>query len=250
MNLANVPSTPPPRRILATLCTYNEALNLKPMVETIFEFVPDLDILIVDDNSPDGTGQIADHLAQTYSQVNVMHRPSKSGLGTAIRAGLTYACQHNYDLAIVLDADFSHHPKYLPDLLSVMKTADVAVGSRYVTGGGVVGWTLWRHIMSRSINRLAQVCLGLSTKDCSGSYRCYSVNTLNRIDFNKFKATGYAIQEELLYRCKVAGASFREVPIVFEDRVRGSSKINTKEAVMAVWLIIRFGFSRLCGGSP
>ncbi|WP_459557659.1 polyprenol monophosphomannose synthase [Lacunimicrobium album] len=237
-------------RVLVILCTYNEAQNIRLMIEAIHEEVPHADILVVEDNSPDGTGRIVDELMLTLPFLKVMHRAGKLGLGTATRAGLWQAVEEDYTFAVVLDADFSHHPAYMSSLIDAMDRADVAVGSRYVEGGGVVGWSWKRHAMSRLINFWARLMLGLSTLDNSGSYRCYRVSLLRKIDFSRFKAKGYAIQEELMYRCRVAGARFVEVPIVFEDRVRGASKITSREGYTAVYLMLNFGLKRLFGIQP
>ena len=220
------------------------------MIDAVHEEVQNADILVIDDGSPDGTGRIVDEMIPSSPFLKVLHREGKLGLGTAIRVGLSHAIEKNYDFAIVLDADFSHHPVYIPSLLDAMDRADVAVGSRYVEGGGVVGWSWKRHAMSRLINFWARVTLGLKTKDNSGSYRCYRVSLLREIDFSLFKAKGYAIQEELLYRCRVAGARFVEVPIVFEDRVRGASKITSHEGYTAVYLMLNFGLKRMFGVRP
>ena len=229
----------PSERLLVTLCTYNERDNLAPLIDEIWSFAPTAEVLVIDDNSPDGTGLIADELAARDQRVHVLHRAGKLGLGTATLAGIKYGVEHGYDLLINLDADFSHHPRFIPGLLAAMDHADVALGSRYVVGGGVVGWGLRRHFMSRSINWYARTLLRLKTRDNSGAYRCYRVAKLRELDLDRFFARGYAIQEEILYRCRRIGCRFQEVPIIFEDRRYGESKINIAESLAAGWIILR-----------
>ena len=227
--------------LLVTLCTYNERENIERLIPEIHQHAPDADVLVIDDNSPDGTGRLADELAGRDSRVRVLHRSGKLGLGTATLAGFRDAIEHGYEFVLNMDADFSHHPRYIPALRECMSRADVAVGSRYVPGGGVVGWGPRRHIMSRGINWYARTLLRLSTRDNSGSFRCYRVSCLARLDLDRIRARGYAFQEEILYRCRRAGCTFEETPIVFEDRRYGESKINHREAVTALWVIFRLG---------
>ncbi|MEZ6056533.1 MAG: polyprenol monophosphomannose synthase [Planctomycetaceae bacterium] len=234
---------PIPARTLITLCTYNEFENLSRLVPEILEHVPDAHILVIDDNSPDGTGQLADELAAGDSRILVLHRPQKEGLGVATVAGFRYGIKHNYTRLINMDADFSHPPRFLPALLAQADDFDVVIGSRYVPGGEVEGWGWGRHLMSRSINLYARLLLGLKTKDNSGSYRCYRVSKLQETPLHNIRARGYAIQEEILYLCRRAGCSFTEVPIRFEERRFGSSKINWKEAFSALWVLFRLRFS-------
>lgn len=232
-------------RLLITLCTYNERENLDQIVPEIFAVAPDADLLVVDDASPDGTGGLADELAANDGRIRVLHREGKLGLGTAIVAGFRYAIEHGYDFLINLDADFSHHPRYIPALRECMNRVDVAIGSRYVKGGGMLNWGLHRHIMSRSINLYARCLLWLKTLDNSGSYRCYRVSKLAEIDLDRIVARGYAFQEEILYRCRRVGCTFEESPIVFENRRYGESKINKKEVFAALWVIFRLGIENL-----
>ena len=234
-------------RLLVTLCTYNERENLPQLIPEIHGQLPDADVLVVDDNSPDGTGRVADELAKADSRVKVLHRPGKLGLGTAILAGFRYGIEHDYRFLINMDADFSHHPRYLVALRDLMDSTDVAIGSRYVPGGGVVGWGLKRHLMSRGINTWARLLLGLRTRDNSGSFRCYRIARLAELDLDRFRARGYAFQEEILYRCRKIGCRFTESPIVFEDRRWGESKISWRESVTALWVLLRLGLDNLWG---
>ncbi|MGQ0636684.1 MAG: polyprenol monophosphomannose synthase [Planctomycetaceae bacterium] len=233
-------STPAPR-LLVSLCTYNEAENLPSLIPEIWRYVPQADVLVVDDGSPDGTGQIADGWASRDARVRVLHRPGKLGLGTAIRAALSYAIERDYTFVVNLDADFSHPPQAIPALLACMDRADVAIGSRYVPGGGVAGWGPRRHLMSRCINLYARLLLGLETRDNSGAFRCYRVAKLRALDLEGFLSRGYAFQEEMLYRCRFIGCRFAETPILFDDRRYGRSKITSQEALAALWIILRLG---------
>ena len=234
-------------RLLVTLCTYNERENIPELIPAIHQFAPDADVLVIDDASPDGTGRVADELAAADARVRVLHRSGKLGLGTATLAGFRYAIEHGYDFLINLDADFSHHPRHLPALRETMHRADVGIGSRYIPGGGVVGWGWKRKVMSRAINCYARLLLRLKTRDNSGSYRCYRVAKLRELDLNRIRARGYAFQEEILYRCRRIGCRFEETPIWFEDRRYGTSKINWKEAASALWVIFRLGLENVRG---
>jgi dolichol-phosphate mannosyltransferase len=231
-------------RLLVMLCTYNERENLAALIPEIWKFAPAAEILVIDDNSPDGTGRLADEWAARDQRVRVLHRPAKLGLGTAAVAGLRYAVEGGYAFVVNLDADFSHPPRYIPALVALMSEADVAIGSRYVTGGGVVGWGPRRHLMSRAINWYARVLLRLTTRDNSGSFRCFRVARLRELDFNRFVARGYAIQEEILYRLRCIGCQFAETPILFEERRHGSSKIRLSEGIAAGWIILRLAIGR------
>ena len=230
-------------RLLVMLCTYNERENLAALIPEIWAFAPAAEILVIDDNSPDGTGRFADEWAARDGRVHVLHRPAKLGLGTAAVAGLRYAVEGGYALLVNLDADFSHPPRYIPALIGLMTEADVAIGSRYVAGGSVIGWGPRRYLMSRAINWYARVLLRLTTRDSSGSFRCYRVARLREIDFDRFLARGYAIQEEILYRLRRSGCRFAETPIIFEERRHGSSKISLVEGIAAGWIILRLAIT-------
>jgi len=237
------------------VATYNEMENLPDLVEQVFATVPQVDLLVIDDNSPDGTGRWCHEKAADDPRLYCLHREGKLGLGTATIAGMKYAVEHGYKFVLNMDADFSHHPKYLPALLAGMdpengRPVDVMIGSRYAPGGGVEGWGLKRHFMSRSVNLYTRWLLGLKPKDCSGSFRCYRTELLNRIDFDRIRSRGYSVLEELLWHLKRAGATFKEMPIVFVDRQRGSSKINSKEAVAALWIIFALGVRNWLGLAP
>jgi dolichol-phosphate mannosyltransferase len=239
-------------KTLVTVATYNEIENLPRLVEEIFQHAPQVDILVIDDNSPDGTGRWCDQQSAQEPRLRCLHREGKLGLGTATIAGMRYALEHDYRYVLNMDADFSHPPRYLPALVAGMEPAegppiDVMIGSRYVSGGGVEGWPLRRHLMSRGVNLYARWLLGLKVGDCSGAFRCYRTETLARLDFGAIRSRGYSFQEEILWHLKRAGARFGETPITFVDRQRGSSKINAKEAVAALGLILRFGVRERLG---
>lgn len=204
-------------------------------------------MLVVDDGSPDGTGQLADELAKADPRVLVLHRPHKMGLGTAILAAIDYAIRHDYQLLVNLDADFSHPPDRIPALIAAMDQADVVIGSRYVAGGKVERWGLERRVMSWAINTYARLLLRLPLRDTSGSFRCYRVAELAGLDFSLVKARGYAVLQELLYRCRRMGCRFAEVPITFEDRRFGQSKINYREVAAALWVMFQLGLENIIG---
>ncbi len=230
------------KKYLISLATYNEVENLPLITKEIFEHAPDVDILVVDDNSPDGTGDwVADRM-KTEPRLKLLRRAGKLGLGTATVAAMKYAIDNDYEYLLNMDADLSHPPKYLPAIRAKADEGiDVVIGSRYVSGGGVEGWPFQRRFMSSGVNFYAKLMLGLKTKDNSGAFRCYRTETLKKLDFDKIVSKGYSFQEEILFRLRKVGASFVEVPIIFVDRRFGSSKINKKEAINALWLLFRIG---------
>ena len=234
-----------PARTLVTIATYNEIENLPLLVDAIWEVASQVDILVIDDNSPDGTGSWCDEQAKTEPRLHCLHRAGKLGLGTATIAGMKYAIEHDYDLMLNMDADFSHHPRHLAAVFGCMNSADVAIGSRYVPGGDIIGWSLKRHVMSQGINVYSRALLDLRTNDCSGAFRCYRIAKLREIDFTRFRSRGYAFQEEMLYRCARVGCRIAETPITFEDRIVGQSKINFREMLRAVRDLFLLGLDRL-----
>jgi dolichol-phosphate mannosyltransferase len=237
----------PSARALVSMATYNERENLADLVREIRLFAPQADVLVIDDNSPDGTGQLANELAAADSRIHVIHRAGKLGLGTAILTGMRYALEHGYDLFVNMDADFSHHPRYLPPLLAGMNRHDLMIGSRYVPGGGTVGWPLSRKIMSGGVNLLVRLLMRIPARDTSGGYRCYRTDLLRRTDLGHLVSHGYSFQQEVLYRCRQAGARIGETPILFEDRRAGSSKVNPKEVVRSLGIILWLGLQALFG---
>jgi dolichol-phosphate mannosyltransferase len=237
-------------KTLVTVATYNEMENLPRLVEEIFRFAPQADVLVIDDNSPDGTGQWCDQQKAGNQRLFCLHRSGKLGLGTATIAGMKYAIEHGYQCVLNMDADFSHQPKYLPALLAGMDPSgeppvDVMIGSRYILGGGVEGWPLKRQLMSRAVNLYARWLLGLRSRDCSGAFRCYRTAMLAKLDFDAICSRGYSFQEEILWRLKRLGARFRETPIIFVERQHGVSKIDSGEALAALRIILALGLQNL-----
>ncbi|MEM7315198.1 MAG: polyprenol monophosphomannose synthase, partial [Planctomycetota bacterium] len=226
---------------LVCVATYNELENLPSLVEKIFAAMPDCELLVVDDNSPDGTGKWCDEYAKGDSRLRCLHRPGKLGLGTAAIAGVTYAIEHGYDLLVNLDADHSHDPAVIPTLVSMVREGqcDVAVASRYIKGGRIEGWPLTRRLISKIVNGVARYGLGIPVRDTSGSFRCYRVELLKQIDWDKFQSSGYSFYEEVLFRLRRAGASMKEYPITFIDRRLGSTKATLQEAWRSGWQLIR-----------
>jgi dolichol-phosphate mannosyltransferase len=233
--------------VLIGVATYKERDNLEPLVRDIHQYVPEADILITDDNSPDGTGELADRLAAADPRVHVNHRPGKLGLGTAILAGMRYAMQHDYDYFLCMDADFSHHPRYLPALVAGMKDRDLMLGSRYIPGGGTVNWPLSRRLMSAGVNWLVRLLMRIPAHDTSGGFRCYRVAKLRQTDLDHLWSHGYSFQEEVLFRCRQAGFRIGETPIIFEDRRAGSSKVDPRESVRSLAVIVVLGLQAFFG---
>lgn len=233
-------------RILIGISTYNEMENLPTLVEQIEQHLPQAEILVVDDASPDGTGEWCEQLAKKRTDVHCIRRSGKLGLGTATIATFRFAIENNFDFLINMDADLSHRPEYLLSLVNAAQTegVDVAVGSRYVAGGNIIGWPLHRKLMSRCVNGFARLMLGLPTKDCSGSYRCYRVSKLRQLSLDRVRSQGYSFFEEILWHLRHAKAKFEEVPITFHDREFGKSKINLRETLNAAKTLMTLAVSR------
>jgi dolichol-phosphate mannosyltransferase len=229
-------------RTLIIIPTYNEIDNLRPLLRGIFARVPESDILVVDDNSPDGTGKLADEIHTEDPRVNVMHRPGKLGLGTAYLMGFKYAIAHNYDAAFEMDADFSHDPRYLPDFLQAIEHADLVIGSRYVSGGDIPGWSLVRRLISGGGNTFARFMLGIPVHDCTAGFRCYRREVLQSLDLDSIQSQGYAFQVELVYRVMKQGFKIVEIPIIFIDRRVGKSKMSQKIVIEAFTYVLRTRF--------
>jgi dolichol-phosphate mannosyltransferase len=237
------------QRLLVSIATYNEHDNLAPLIGAIHAELPAADVLVIDDNSPDGTGELADNLSRGDGRVHVLHRAGKLGLGTAILAGMRYAIDRDYDLFLNLDADFSHPPRYLRWLVAGMKDHDVQIGSRYIPGGGSVNWPLSRRMISRAVNLFVRLALRLPVRDASGAFRCYSVSLLRRAELEKVRSRGYSFQQEVLYRCHRAGARIGEFPIVFENRKAGDSKVNLRESIRSLSMLAWLGVKATLGRS-
>lgn len=231
---------------LVIVPTYNELENLGPLVDQIMEQGPDFSVLVIDDGSPDGTGLLADHLTTVYpGRVEVIHRESKLGLATAYLAGFRYGIVKGYDYLFQMDADFSHDPKYLPVFLETARRegADVVLGSRYVAGGGVANWPWYRRLMSRGGSGYAGRVLGLPFHDLTGGYKLFRREALEQLDLSRIRMTGYGFQIEVTYRLYQQGARIVEVPIVFEDRRYGSSKMSPGIFLEAFVMVAALRFS-------
>jgi len=244
------PSNQPAAKILVAIATYNERENLPKLVPGIFNAVPAADILVVDDNSPDGSGDWCDEFGKTDSRLKCIHRSGKLGLGSAAIAGIQYAMDHGFDLLINMDADLSHSPDQIPQLIEAVQQqgADVAIGSRYMKKGSIEGWPLRRRVSSRMVNGLARFGLGLNVSDCSGSFRCYRVATLRELRQDELTATGYSFYEEVLFRLAKNSAKFVEVPITFVERQHGITKLGYAEAIRAGLHLTKLAIGRRFGG--
>lgn len=224
---------------LIIIPTYNELENIGPITAAIFENLPEAEILVVDDNSPDGTGKKADELAAQDARIHVMHREGKQGLGKAYLAGFKWALERDYQYVFEMDADFSHDPKRLPAFLEAAKNgADLVLGSRYVEGGGTVNWGLSRKIISRGGSLYARTILGIPISDVTGGFKCFRREVLEGIGLDEVMSVGYSFQVELNYRAVRRGFRVKEIPITFEDRKVGKSKMSKKiflEAMTMVW---------------
>lgn len=219
--------------------TYNESENIALLIGELHKFVPTLHIIVVDDNSPDGTGQILDDLAARDARVIPIHRPAKLGLGTAHIAGMKYAIAHSHEPILTMDADFSHAPKFVPDMLQAMQKYDVVIGSRYVPGGGTLNCTFARKLLSRGANLFARTMLGLDATDTTAGFRAYRRAVLESIALDHIKSNGYSFLMEMLYQCQKHGWRVGEVPIIFQDRLLGSSKISRQEIYKAMGTVVR-----------
>lgn len=226
-------------RTLVALATYNEIENLPGLVDTILQKLPAADVLVVDDNSPDGTGRWCDERAQSDRRLRCIHREGKLGLGSATIVALRDGISRGYEVVVTMDADWSHDPEYLPELVAATEHADVAIGSRYIEGAGVEGWPWHRRWMSRAINRLSRQLLRLPIRDTSGAFRAYRVGKLKQLDLNQIRAAGYAYLEEILWHFAQIDATFAEVPITFRERRAGKSKINVREAAGKLSTLLR-----------
>lgn len=240
-------------KTVVVVATYNEIENLPRLVDEVFAALPAAHILVIDDHSPDGTGEWCDEYQKQNPSLKCIHREGKLGLGSASVCGFRFAIDQQYDFVFTMDADFSHPPERLPDLLDHLQSSsdcDVVVGSRYVAGGGIEGWPLKRRIMSRLVNWYARLALRIPCRDCSGAFRGYRVSVLEHLPPEAVQSRGYAYLEELLWRLKKKGCRFREVPFTFKDRELGKTKINFAEARQALWTILVLGIKEWTGGKP
>ena len=232
-------------RRLVCIPTYNEAGNILRLVERVHQAAPELDVLVVDDASPDNTGDLVRDRMLKDAQLEVMSRPGKLGLGTAYMAGFAYGLQHGYAGVLTMDSDFSHPPDRIPALIKAVDDGgDVGVGSRYVPGGSIEGWPLRRRILSATANFVARRALGLRTHDCTGGFRYYSLRAVQFLVTKPLRSSGYSALVELLTRCERAGLTIAEVPITFTERVEGKSKISQQEIFRAIGTVIRLAGHR------
>ena len=237
--------TDPPRgplgRVVVIIPTYNERENLDAIVARVRGSVPQADVLVVDDNSPDGTGELADKLATADQQIVVLHRPGKGGLGAAYLAGFGWALERGYAAMIEMDADGSHQPEDLPRLLSALEGADLVIGSRWIPGGTVRNWPRSREFLSRGANTYARLMLRVPVRDTTAGYRAYRAETLRAIALDTVRSQGYCFQIDLTLRAVNAGLTVLEVPITFIDRTRGASKMSRAVMAEAFWRVAQWG---------
>jgi dolichol-phosphate mannosyltransferase len=236
-------SYPPIGQVVVIVPTYNELENLESTAGRVREAVPEADLLIVDDNSPDGTGELADKLATADSRIHVLHRPGKQGLGAAYIAGFRWALERGYDAAVEMDADGSHQAEDLPRLISGLERADLVVGSRWVPGGRIVNWPRSREVISRGGNVYVRLMLGIAVRDATAGFRAYRAATLRQIDLDQVSSQGYCFQIDLTLRTLRAGLTATEIPITFIERARGRSKMSNAIITEALWRVTLWGIS-------
>ena len=232
------------RKTLIVVPTYNEKDNLPSLLEALTSFPPEIHILVVDDGSPDGTGEIAERWSSENPRVHVIRRAGKMGLGSAYVAGFRWALERDYERIFEMDADFSHDPKYVPEMLAASETADLVIGSRYLTGVNVVNWPMSRLLLSWCANKYAKFVSGLPIHDCTAGFKCFRREVLEKIDLDRIAASGYGFQIELHYKAWKKGFKLAEVPIVFVDRRAGTSKMSGRIIREALLLVLRLRMAR------
>jgi len=228
-------------RVAVIIPTYNEADNIRPMTARVRSTIPGADLFIVDDNSPDGTGSIADELAAADGRIRVLHRRGKAGLGTAYLAGFATALDQGYDAIVEIDADCSHQPEELPKMLTALTAADMVLGSRWVPGGKALNWPKSRAVLSRAGNTYARIMLGIPLRDMTGGYRAYRADALRKIGLENVESVGYCFQIDLARRAVLANLTVAEVPITFVQRTRGASKMSSAILGEALWRVTQWG---------
>jgi dolichol-phosphate mannosyltransferase len=235
-------------KALVIIPTYNERENLPRIVPEILAQDERLHVLVVDDNSPDGTGQLADGMAEeSDGRIFVLHRQAKEGLGQAYLAGFRWALARDFDPIFEMDADFSHDPKYLPDFLAAIETADLVLGSRYISGVNVVNWPMSRLLLSYFANVYSRIVTGLPLRDATGGFKCFRRDVLAAIELDKVRSNGYSFQIEMSFRASKKGFKIKEIPIVFVDRQAGASKMSKKIVREAVWMVWRLRLQAIFG---
>ncbi|MDH4157171.1 MAG: polyprenol monophosphomannose synthase [candidate division Zixibacteria bacterium] len=235
------------QRALIIFPTYNERDNIEKIVHAVLPLDPRINVLIVDDNSPDGTGQIADRLAEAEEKVHVVHREKKEGLGRAYIAGFRWAIEHEYDFIFEMDADFSHGPEYIKDFLREIQEYDLVIGSRYITGVNVINWPIMRLLLSYYANVYSRIITGLPVRDATGGFKCFRRKVLETIDLDDVHSSGYSFQIEMSMRVWKKGFKIKEIPIVFIDRVAGTSKMSKKIMREAIWMVWRLRLKSIFG---
>jgi dolichol-phosphate mannosyltransferase len=237
-------------RVAVIVPTYNERANLEQIASRLRIAVPDADLLVVDDNSPDGTGEAADKLAAGDARIHVLHRPAKAGLGSAYIAGFRWALERGYGVLVEIDADGSHQPQELPALLAALEAgADLVIGSRYVPGGTVLNWPKSREVLSRGGNTYARVMLGIKVRDATGGYRAFRATALRQVGLDEVESQGYCFQIDLALRVIRAGLTVVEVPITFVERTQGASKMSRAVVAEALWRVTQWGIAAWLHGS-
>jgi dolichol-phosphate mannosyltransferase len=235
-------------KTLVVMPTYNEADNLTEIVQEVLSQDESIEILVVDDNSPDGTGEAAEKLAAHESRVHVFHRHKKLGLGSAYVTGFKYALKEGYDYIFEMDSDFSHDPEEIPNFLSKIKDFDLVIGSRYIYGVSVINWPMSRLLLSYLANLYARVVVGAKVKDLTGGFKCFRRRVLESIDLDRVRSDGYAFQIEVNYKTYSKGFRIAEIPIIFVERRAGSSKMSKKIIWEAFWLVWKLRLWRMMGG--
>jgi len=225
------------QRALIIFPTFNERDNIEKIVHAVLPLDPRIHVLIVDDNSPDGTGEIADRLAAEEEKVNVLHRDTKDGLGRAYIAGFHWAIEHKFDFIFEMDADFSHGPEYIKDFLREIQTHDLVLGSRYISGVNVINWPMSRLLLSYFANVYTRIITGMPIRDATGGFKCFRRKVLETIDLEAVHSSGYSFQIEMSMRAWKKGFKIHEIPIVFVDRIAGSSKMSKKIMREAIWMV-------------
>jgi dolichol-phosphate mannosyltransferase len=233
-----------PANTLVIMPTYNERESLSGVVGHLLETVPHVDLLVVDDNSPDGTGQLADQLAKNDTRINVLHRKHKTGLGPAYLEGFRWGFEHNYEYLVEMDADGSHRAEDLIKLLAAAPKNDLVIGSRWVKGGSIQNWPFSRQLISRTGNVYAGLMLRTTIRDITAGFRVYRSDFLRHLDLEHVASAGYSFQVEMAWRCFLAGATIQEVPITFVERENGKSKMSRRIVAEALWRVTKWGFER------
>ncbi|MBS3762870.1 MAG: polyprenol monophosphomannose synthase [Planctomycetes bacterium] len=230
-------------RTIVIIPTYNERENIVRLCKKVLSQGNSLDVLVVDDDSPDGTGEVVQKETENNTRINLLSRSGKQGLGTAHIAGYLWGFKRGYDRIVTMDADFSHPPERIPAMIKLSRSCEVVIGSRYIQGGGYEDWPLHRIFLSAASNWVARTFLRLTPRDCTGAFRCFQTGALREIPLENIRATGYDFQEEMLWQCSGRGWDIGEVPITFAQREAGSSKINLGEIVRAAWTVLRLVFT-------